>query len=444
MALAWLLVLPAARALVAAPLARAPRARAAAAAGGELGFDEPIDRHRELVADVAGYERSRGTPLVRVGESKVPGAGRGVFAARDVRAGETLTEWVGLVAAPPQTHADEIELMYEYYGENWRDYSGRYEIGLAAPVDDGAGARAALNSATLAGEIARGGVVHESAREAAAVPTVALGADECDVELDARAAQEACAGGRVRLGDFVIYGKVAAMRATAKDGVAQLINDHSAIFAPEKRGSLLDDAGGARAAAKARADGRFRGGGMGSNAGKLSLADTGAAGLSGVSQISAATRAYLARARKRNNVAMVRARGVPRVFAVATRDVRAGEELFFTYGVGWWLAQLRRAALAQLAVCAPEPRRARALGDVVRSTEFVSLLHVDEERDVCGETGSMPRDYVFPLEPFPLDELFSEDADDWAQLMLREEFARVTECPVEGRLYMAAPESQNV
>ena len=40
--------------------------------------------------------------------------------------------------------------------------------------------------------------------------------------------------------------------------------------------------------------------------------------------------------------------------------------------------------------------------------------------------------------------LFSEDADDWAQLMLREEFARVTECPVEGRLYMAAPESQNV
>ena len=56
----------------------------------------------------------------------------------------------------------------------------------------------------------------------------------------------------MRLGDFVIYGKVAAMRATAKDGVAQLINDHSAIFAPEKRGSLLADAGGARGREGAR------------------------------------------------------------------------------------------------------------------------------------------------------------------------------------------------
>ena len=41
----------------------------------------------------------------------MPGAGRGVFAQRDVAAGTTLTEWVGLVAAPPATHADEMELM---------------------------------------------------------------------------------------------------------------------------------------------------------------------------------------------------------------------------------------------------------------------------------------------------------------------------------------------
>ena len=44
------------------------------------------------------------------GESVLPGAGRGVFAQRDIKAGTTLTEWVGLVAAPPATHADEIKL----------------------------------------------------------------------------------------------------------------------------------------------------------------------------------------------------------------------------------------------------------------------------------------------------------------------------------------------
>ena len=72
----------------------------------------------------------------------------------------------------------------------------------------------------------------------------------------------------------------------------------------------------------------------------------------------------------------------------------------------------------------------------------VLIVGRDLERDVCGETGSMPRDYVYGLEPFPLDELFAEDADDWARIMLREEFARVTECPVEGRLYTSAPESE--
>ena len=48
-------------------------------------------RYGALVADVAAYE-ARAAPAVAVAES--PGAGRGVFAARDVRAGETLTEYV--------------------------------------------------------------------------------------------------------------------------------------------------------------------------------------------------------------------------------------------------------------------------------------------------------------------------------------------------------------
>ena len=65
--------------------------------------DECHERHSEFVADIAAFESLRGYPLVRVGESVLPGAGRGVFAQRDIKAGTTLTEWVGLVAAPPAT-----------------------------------------------------------------------------------------------------------------------------------------------------------------------------------------------------------------------------------------------------------------------------------------------------------------------------------------------------
>ena len=44
------------------------------------------------------------------GESCQMGAGRGVFVQRDIEAGTTMTEWVGLVAAPPASHADEMAL----------------------------------------------------------------------------------------------------------------------------------------------------------------------------------------------------------------------------------------------------------------------------------------------------------------------------------------------
>ena len=88
-----------------------------------------------------------------------------------------------------------------------------------------------------------------------------------------------------------------------------------------------------------------------------------------VERIERVVRAYIARIETRNNVALCQAEvcetddacdPVPRVFAVATRPIPAGAELRYTYGVEWWLAQLRRAALAQVVSCAPSPRRAAA------------------------------------------------------------------------------------
>ena len=117
-----------------------------------------------------------------------------------------------------------------------------------------------------------------------------------------------------RKGDFVIYGKPVSHGACAHDGVAQLINDHSAILPPEKRESHLASLGGARAAAQARARGLFRGGGMGSD----HRLDGGDATLGSVSQLSKAMRTYLSRAASLNNVAMVRANGASRARQTTT------------------------------------------------------------------------------------------------------------------------------
>ena len=248
--------------------------------------------------------------LVRVAPSTVRGAGRGVFAARDAAAGATLTEWTGLVAAPPSSRCEEIELMCRYYGARWREYNGRYEIGLAAPT---------------------------------------------------------FAGGRARaeLGDFVIYGAPSARRTA--DGVAQLINDHSAIFAPARRGALLADG--------------------------LDGAD-GVGGRASVSVLARATRAYLERRAALNNVAMVRALRPAARRRACSRSRRAhrrgrGALLHVRRGLVARQAAARvpRADRGVRAVRAPQ----RALNDVVRAAEFVSLLHVDDERDCAGATGAVPR-----------------------------------------------------
>ena len=417
------------------------------------------------------------------------GAGRGVFVQRDIEAGTTLTEWVGLVAAPPASHADEMALWQargvvvrrrlsrkdgrigrifrlgraapeggavrtsqrergvlefleaacdcarmrrprcaspavsrglrrvsppttpplparddvriarprapcarsicsprsrvhsqEYYGANWRDYSGRYEIGVSAPIATGAAAAAfaahheAITAATgaevtLGGPAALGGAVHASARESHCVPSTALVPEDCEAELGSTACSPegeigtpartpvfrleplftrsgsthplpvprrrggVCWAVGVtnttlrpraldmvpqRRGDFVIYGKPVSRGACAREGVAQLINDHSAILPDEKKEAHLASLGGARAAAQARARGLIRGGGMGSDT-RLDGAD---AALSSVSQLSKSMREYLLRAEALNNVAMVRARGASRAQQSTTRRTR--------------------------------------------------------------------------------------------------------------------------
>ena len=100
------------------------------------------DRYAHWRADVEAYEAQK-EPLVRVDGS--PGAGLGVFAKDRIAAGTTITEYVGCLAPAPATRCDELELQQRFYGEDWRKYSQRYEIGLAG------------TAVTDAGGVARGG-----------------------------------------------------------------------------------------------------------------------------------------------------------------------------------------------------------------------------------------------------------------------------------------------
>ena len=241
--------------------------------------------------------------------------------------------------------ACDPEIMAGYYGARWREYNGRYEIGLASTsVVDAAG-------------FAAGGAVSDA---------VALSsAEQCEVSDGSLAACLARAGYR----DFVLLGKVDG--ASPTEGVAQLINDHSAIQPPREMGeegaSRPDNLEPFTARSAAWPFPAIS-------------ADTHA--------LNAAVARYVANIEPRNNVALVQAASAdaadggaacdiddpttctPRLFAVATRDIAAGEELYFTYGVEWWLQQLRRAALAQLVTCDPPETERAAL------TELLGALQV--------------------------------------------------------------------
>ena len=157
-----------------------------------------ISTQEAWTVDVEAYERAE--PRVTLQES--PGAGTGVFAAEDLKEGSTATEYVGLLAECPDTRSGDLALYQSYYGENWRKYCQRYEIGLT-------GARVA----DAVGRAKGGSVVAGSLKTT------------CDVDEDL----DACVT-RAGEGEYVLLGKVE--RATVDEGVAQLINDHSTIRAP--------------------------------------------------------------------------------------------------------------------------------------------------------------------------------------------------------------------
>jgi len=374
-------------------------------------------RYDTWEADVASFERSRDRPLVYVAPSTQENGGLGVFAARDVEEGETLTEWVGMLAPTPETLCDELEMQQNYYGPNWRAFSQRYEIGLSGTrVVDSAG-------------VALGGDFDDSTHHLLRVD------DACDVDA------ESCVG-ETGEQEFVLLGKTTEQGACAREGVAQLINDHSTIRAPPLRNPLSTMAAQRSpnceeqgALLSRDVDGFF----VSSESG-LPVAANGVA-------LEEAVRTYLSRIVPLNNVAIVQAHvsakrlsredsySAPRLFAVATRSLRRGEELYFTYGLEWWLSQLRKTCVAQLVSCEPSPRRAQVLIDLVADIERVSDKYVAYEADAVREAGSMPSRYVVPLEPLDVDLrdlLSSQSRDaDWHAILLKEQLSLATECPIE-------------
>jgi len=345
--------------------------------------------------DVEGYEALE-EPLVKVAPS--PNAGNGVFATKDLAKGTTITEYVGLLAECPETRSGDLALYQSYYGKAWRSYAQRYEIGLTG------------SKIADAGGTARGGSV-----------VAGTGASSCDPYEDLKACVT-----RAGEGAFLLLGKVD--RADPREGVAQLINDHSTIRAPS-------NPGGSSTLKASDVDGLIL---------KDSTWPYPPVAVDGA-YLRAATEAYVAAIGPETNCALVQARtglgtglAAPRIFAVATRDIAAGEELRLTYGAEWWLAQLRRAALAQLVACGPSPQRAAALEKMIRAIEFVSCEAVAPQAEACARAGCMPRAFVVPLERLaPLDELLADDS--WQKVLLSEEFV-ATECSVE-ELYADAFEA---
>eukprot|EP00632_Arachnochrysis_sp_CCMP2950_P016447 CAMPEP_0185700138 /NCGR_PEP_ID=MMETSP1164-20130828/7319_1 /TAXON_ID=1104430 /ORGANISM="Chrysoreinhardia sp, Strain CCMP2950" /LENGTH=455 /DNA_ID=CAMNT_0028367087 /DNA_START=60 /DNA_END=1427 /DNA_ORIENTATION=+ len=368
--------------------------------------------------DLAGYDAARrSSPAVVVDSS--PGAGVGVFAARRVEEGATLTEWIGCLAPAPETACDELDLHQSYYGKDWRSFAQRYEIGLSgSTIIDAAG-------------LPDGGDVRlESGRAERRADACSVDDKNCVLDYGES--------------EFLLLGKTLEMGACASEGVAQLVNDHTRLAAPPSRDPTKSFAS-LRSAATLTPDGALTPrdvdgfvltmGGVPVGADEPALRE--------------AIEHYVDRIVARNNVALVQADiglpgdhdhmmaaefglAAPRIFAVATRPIAQGEELRFTYGVEWWLGQIRRAALAQLVACRPEPARAGALADLIRTLERLSREYVARQADAIAEAASMPSRYVVPLDPLPsLDEILASEDHDWQRAILAEQLALATECPVD-------------
>ena len=159
-----------------------------------------------------------------------------MFAAEDLPAGATATEYVGLLAEAPATRSEDLALYQSYYGKRWRRYCQRYEIGLTgARVADAVGR--AKGGSLVAGSAAtcavRSPCLQDAQRACSRTSRRDFGGETSVVRQAATTCDpwedfDACVT-RAGEGEYVLLGKVE--RADAAEGVAQLINDHTAIRA---------------------------------------------------------------------------------------------------------------------------------------------------------------------------------------------------------------------
>ena len=110
-----------------------------------------------------------------------------------------------------------------------------------------------------------------------------------------------------------------------------------------------------------------------------------------------------------NNVGFVERWGER--FAVATRDIEAGEELLWTYGISWWLdVERENMFMVMLWIASEQTGSAMGVKEREMIEEAWSRIRILEEAaqagkamelEVVGKHGPKTREEVYVMEPLP-------------------------------------------
>ena len=319
-------------------------------------------------------------PLLAV-DATAHGAGLGVFAARDIEAGTVVTEYagttlVGADAAALRTAADEWSVVWEE--------------AKAADGSSGGGG----GGGEAMGAKAFGGAVQERYRKLHGFESLGREGGVPD-------------GGRDPGGEVGPSGAEAVLifgdSWTPGSGTGNLAGC----------GAIVNDGAALMAAVLGASEGE---------------------GVPGIihADLTAACEAYQRESLERATVAMV-PRGSA-MFAVANRDVCAGEELCFPYGSSWWFGHAREALLDEIAVLLYQQETSQSNGssgsggsgssggssssgrpsnaagdgeqcetmiDMLAAMEAASAATIQGERRLLGLTGGYERAGVAPLPGLP-------------------------------------------
>ena len=338
---------------------------------------------RALLASTHGGGGGQPQPLLAV-DATPHGAGLGVFAARDIEAGTVVTEYagttlVGADAAALRTAADE-------WGVVW-------EEAKAADGSSGGGGGGGGGGGEAMGAKAFGGAVQERYRKLHGFES--LGREDGEEDGGGREGGEVGEGAEAVLifGDSWTPGSGTGNLA----GCGAIVNDGAALMAAVLGASEGEGEGVIHA------------------------------------DLTAACEAYQRESLERATVAMV-PRGSA-MFAVANRDVCAGEELCFPYGSSWWFGHAREALLDEIAVLLYQQETSQSSGsssssggsggsggssssggqsnaagdgeqcetmiDMLAAMEAASAATIQGERRLLGLTGGYERAGVAPLPGLP-------------------------------------------